>query len=74
MKNYLFIFCMLILFSCSSGSDKSPGLDSIDAVGDGTEEDTTVGAFPDGYAPPNAEIDTSARVKDSIRRADSSKQ
>lgn len=74
MKNYLFIFYILAFFSCSMSSDKKPGPDSINAIEDRPLEDTTVAPFPDGYAPPNADIDTSARVKDSIRRADSSKR
>lgn len=72
MKNYLFIFCMLVFFSCSTGTDKKPGPDSMNAIENRPLEDTTVAPFPDGYAPPNADIDTSARVKDSIRRANSS--
>ena len=72
MKNYLFLVFTMIFFSCSPGSDKKQGLDSMNAIEDRPLEDTTIAPFPDGYAPPNAEIDTSARVKDSIRRADSS--
>ena len=74
MKNYLFIFCMLVFFSCSAGTDKTPATDSMNAIEDRPLEDTTVAPFPDGYAPPNTEIDTSERVKDSIRKADSSRR
>lgn len=73
MKNYLFAICILLFFSCSSSADKGLGPDSAYETDGGTSEDTSVAPFPDGYAPPNADIDTSARVKDSIRRADSSR-
>lgn len=60
-----------MFFSCQNNLKNTPAADTVNAIDDRPLQDTTVAPFPDGYAPPNADVDTSARVKDSIRRADS---
>ena len=73
MKNILVAFLMIMLFSCQNNLNNTPAADSVNAIEDHPLQDTSVAPFPDGYAPPNADVDTSVRVKDSIRRAGSSK-
>jgi len=69
MKNIFFIFLTLIFVSCASNTDKQTTADSANAIDQRPLQDTTVSPNPDGYAPPNAEVDTSQRVKDSINKA-----
>jgi len=69
MKNIFFIFLTLIFVSCASNTDKQTTADSANAIDQRPLQDTSVSPNPDGYAPPNAEVDTSQRVKDSINKA-----
>ena len=69
MKNIFFIFLTLFFVSCASNTDKQTTADSANAIDQRPLQDTTVSPNPDGYAPPNAEVDTSQRVKDSINKA-----
>ena len=64
---------MLLALSCSSHTASSPGTDSMNGIENNGIEDTAVGPNPDGYAPPNANIDTSQYRKDSIKAKDSIK-
>jgi hypothetical protein len=70
MKNIFFIFLTLIFVSCSSNSNTQTTADSGNAIEQRPMQDTAVSPNPDGYAPPNAEVDTSQRLKDSINKAD----
>jgi len=58
---------MLLSFGCGSSSNKSSTTDSMNKIEDHPAEDTSVAPYPDGYAPPNAKIDSSEKTKDSIR-------
>lgn len=69
MKNYFIAIVLLAALACSNNSSNKSTPDSINAIEDHPLQDSQVSAFPDGYAPPNAEIDTSQRVKDSIKAA-----
>ena len=67
MRHLIFIFLMLSLLSCSNNTkENSSTTDSINAIEDHPLQDTQVAPFPDGYAPPNAEIDSSQKTKDSV--------
>ena len=67
MRHLIFVCLILISFSCSNNSDKVPAAtDSANAIEDHPLQDTQVAPFPDGYAPPNAEIDSSQKTKDSV--------
>jgi len=70
MKNLLFIFLILTFFSCSDNAGKISSADSANAIDENNNamQDTAVSPNPNGYAPPNAKIDTSEYRKDSIRR------
>ena len=67
MKNLLFVFVMLIFFSCSGNSNKTPTTDSMNAIEDHPLQDTSVAPYPDGYAPPNTNVDSSQKTKDSVK-------
>jgi protein-tyrosine phosphatase len=69
MKNILFLFLLVMFFSCQTNPEDKSATDSMNAIEDRPLQDTSVAPFPDGYAPPNTDIDTSARVKDSIKKA-----
>ena len=66
MKNVFILLFTIIFFSCGGSSQKAPVTDSANAIGGPPAEDTQVAPFPDGYAPPNADIDTSKKIKDSL--------
>jgi len=66
MKNFLSPFLIFIFLSCSGTSNNVSSTDSANAIEDHPLQDTQVAPFPDGYAPPNTEVDTSKRIKDSI--------
>lgn len=72
MKNILMaVLCMMAL-SCSTTTQDASGTDSANAINESNGiMDTAVGPNPDGYAPPNADIDTSQYRKDSIKARDS---
>lgn len=67
MKNLLLIAMATCTFACTSKTEKtSAGGDSMhSATG---IEDTVVNPQINGYAPPNAKIDTSKELKDSIEQ------
>jgi len=67
MKYFIFIFLMLLSFGCSTNSNKSSTTDTMNGIEDHPAQDTSVTPRPDGYAPPNAKIDSSEKTKDSIR-------
>lgn len=69
MKN-LFPIALLLLAACGSMDNDKGMKDSINAIDSKNLMDTSVSPLPDGYAPPNSDIDTSQRVKDSIQAAD----
>lgn len=73
MKNLLVVF-MLMCTACGSHTIDEGTKDSINAIEDHPLLDTSVSRIPDGYAPPNADIDTSKRIKDSIKASDSAKE
>lgn len=66
MKNIFFVFILMAMFSCSNNSGSSEGTDSMNRIDDRPIPDTQVAPFPDGYAPPNADMDTSQEKKDSL--------
>ncbi len=66
MKNIFLSIFTLIFFSCGGSNQKAPVTDSANAIGSSQIEDTQVTPIPDGYAPPNAEVDTSKKMKDSL--------
>jgi hypothetical protein len=59
---------MFLSFSCNNNADTSSTTDSMNRIEDHPLQDTIVAPFPDGYAPPNTEIDSSEKTKDSARR------
>jgi hypothetical protein len=68
MKNLFCIFG-LIFMSCAGNTDKTTTVDKMNGIENRhLYDDTAVSPNPDGYAPPNAEIDTSENTKDSIRK------
>ncbi|MEP6467045.1 MAG: hypothetical protein ABJB05_12120 [Parafilimonas sp.] len=69
MKHIIFIFLALGFCSCSSNTNKKTDTDSANAIEQHPLMDTMVSPNPNGYAPPNATVDTSQRVKDSINGA-----
>ena len=72
MKNFIYLFSILMAFGCAGNTSNPSAPDSINAINERPTDiqDTTVSPIPDGYAPPNTSADTSQRLKDSI---DSSK-
>lgn len=66
MKNIFLSILAVIFFGCAGSSGKAPITDSANAIEDHPLQDTQVSPNPDGYAPPNAAIDTSKRIKDSL--------
>lgn len=72
MKNILLILTCMMALSCSTGSNNVSETDSMNAIDESNGiMDTAVGPNPNGYAPPNADIDTSQYRKDSIKARDS---
>lgn len=72
MKNILMILTCMMALSCSTGSNNVSETDSMNGIDESNGiMDTTVGPNPNGYAPPNADIDTSQYRKDSIKARDS---
>ena len=66
MKNIYLSLLTLIFFSCGGSNQKASVTDSANAIGTSPAEDTQVSASPNGYTPPNTEIDTSKKTKDSL--------
>lgn len=72
MKNILMMLTCMMALSCSTGSNNVSETDSMNAIDESNGiMDTAVGPNPNGYAPPNADIDTSQYRKDSIKARDS---
>jgi len=71
MKNSLFILGLIIFAACGSNTGSTSKTDSMNAIEDHPLTDTVVGPGINGYAPPNASIDTSQYRKDSIKARDS---
>lgn len=65
MKKIL-VIVTVIFFSCSGSTNNTEVKDSANAIEDHPLQDTQVAPFPDGYATPNAKIDTSENKKDSL--------
>ena len=66
MKNIFLSFLAVIFFSCGGSNEKISTADSANAIEGSPAQDTQVAPFPDGYATPNAQIDTSQKSKDSL--------
>jgi hypothetical protein len=66
MKNIFLSVIALLFFSCGGSNEKAPTTDSANAIGGPQIEDTQVAPRPDGYATPNAPVDTSQKSKDSL--------
>ena len=68
MKKFLLIILVISVFGCATQTEKTSAGDSMNGISTNGIEDTTVSPRPDGYAPPNTEIDTSENRKDSIEK------
>ena len=68
MKNFFLSILVVTFFGCggNSNNNTSTGTDSANAIEDHPLQDTQVAPFPDGYATPDAKIDTSQNKKDSL--------
>ncbi len=66
MKNIYLLILTITFLSCAGNTDKNVSTDSANAIEDHPLQDTQVAPFPNGYAAPNAKIDTSKRIKDSL--------
>jgi len=66
MKNIFLLVLAVIFFSCGGSNEKAPTTDSANAIGGPQIQDTQVAPRPDGYATPNAQVDTSQKSKDSL--------
>jgi hypothetical protein len=66
MKNIFLLVFAVIFFSCGGSNEKAPATDSANAIGGPQIQDTQVAPRPDGYATPNAQVDTSQKSKDSL--------
>jgi hypothetical protein len=66
MKNIFLSVIALAFFSCGGSNEKAPAPDSMNAIGGPQIQDTQMAPFPDGYATPNAPVDTSPKSKDSL--------
>jgi hypothetical protein len=69
MKNIVFVFLMIMFFSCQDSLKNTPPEDSTNAIEDHPLQDTSVAPYPDGYAPPDTKVDSSQKTKDSARAA-----
>jgi hypothetical protein len=66
MKNIFLSVIALVFFGCGGSNEKAPTTDSANAIGGPQIQDTEMAPFPDGYATPNAPVDTSQQSKDSL--------
>ncbi|HEY2726431.1 MAG TPA: hypothetical protein VGI61_04610 [Parafilimonas sp.] len=68
MKNFFLSIFAVTFLSCGSNTskDNNATTDSANAIEDHPLQDTQVAPFPDGYATPNAKVDTSQNKKDSL--------
>ena len=66
MKNILVLILAITFFSCGSNTNNNAVTDSANAIEDHPLQDTQVAPFSDGYATPNAKVDTSQNKKDSL--------
>jgi len=69
MKNIFPVAFAVILAGCNNNVNNKVAPDSMNAIEDHPLQDTNVGSHPDGYAPPNTNMDTSKERKDSIQAA-----
>ena len=66
MKNFFLSILAVTFLSCGTNTNSNTTTDSANAIGGPQIEDTQVAPRPDGYATPNAQIDTSQKSKDSL--------
>jgi hypothetical protein len=66
MKNFFLSILAITFLGCGTNTNNNTTTDSANAIGGPPAEDTQVAPFPDGYATPNAKIDTSQNKKDSL--------
>ena len=66
MKTIFLSMFAIIFFSCGGSNQKAPVTDSANAIGGPQVQDTQVTSIPNGYAPPNTDVDTSQKMKDSL--------
>jgi hypothetical protein len=69
MKNFFLAILVITVFGCAGNSNNDnndAGADSANAIEQHPLQDTQVAPFPDGYATPNAKVDTSQHIKDSL--------
>jgi hypothetical protein len=67
MKKILPVFVLILCISCGSRTENTSGADTMNGIEMRPANDTDSAiTHPDGYAPPNATIDTSQKTKDSI--------
>ena len=67
MKNFCLLILVITFLSCGgNANNNNAATDSANAIEDHPLQDTQVAPFPDGYATPNAKVDTSQNKKDSL--------
>ena len=66
MKNFFLLILVVTFLGCGSNTNNNTTTDSANAIEDHPSEDTQVAPLPDGYATPNATVDTSKNKKDSL--------
>jgi hypothetical protein len=66
MKNFFLSMLAVAFLGCGSNTNNNTTTDSANAIEDYPLQDTQVAPFPDGYATPNAKVDTSQNKKDSL--------
>jgi len=66
MKNFFLSILAVTFLGCGSNTNNNTTTDSANAIEDHPAQDTQVTPRPDGYATPNATVDTSQNKKDSL--------
>ncbi len=68
MKSFFLSILAVTFLSCGNNTSNNSNTttDSANAIGGPSIEDTQVTPRPDGYATPNAKVDTSQNKKDSL--------
>jgi hypothetical protein len=66
MKAFFLSILVVTILSCGNSTNNNASADSANAIEDHPLQDTQVAPFPDGYATPNAKVDTSQNKKDSL--------
>lgn len=66
MKNFFLSILAVTFLGCGSNTNNNATTDSANAIGGPQIQDTSVTPRPDGYATPNAKVDTSQNKKDSL--------